>query len=128
MGDTLEQKLGIKIQFNIRDDTIKIKMDGDNDSHVAKLDVITVDLKTIDLDTLEISKDSFKMDFKAPIICDKNRVNSSKSIIVGFNFEGQDRDKILGIIEEIARNFGPEWEDAVQKRKEEIKKRRIIKR
>jgi len=44
-------------------------------------------------------------------------------MMVGVKFEGIDKDAFVQKIEETSRSFGPEWEDAVTRRKEAIQKR-----
>jgi len=41
---------------------------------------------------------------------------------------GEDKDAFIEKIEETAKNFGPEWEEAVRRRKEEILKRNMSNR
>ena len=126
MGESLKKKLGIEVQFDINGDELKIKFEDNKNVCDAKLDEITINLKIVELNNLEIKKNGLKMDFKAPIICDKNNIDTSESIIAGFSFEGRDKEKIMEIVEEIAKTFGPEWENAVRKRKKEILKRNKI--
>ena len=68
----------------------------------------------------EIKKNGLKMEFKAPIICKTRNIEHSSSMMIGVKFEGKDKEAFIEKIEETARNFGPEWERSVHKRKEEI--------
>ena len=63
------------------------------------------------------------MDFEAPLICNKDNINISKSIMIGVKLEGKDKNIFNEKVEEIAKNFGPDWEEAVRKRKESILER-----
>lgn len=123
MRDILQQKLGVKIEYNVGQNEMRIDMEGNDDNYYAKLDEIILNPKIVDLHNLEIKKNGVKMDFKAPIICNINNVDFSRSMMAGVRFEGEDKDAFIEKIEETAKNFGPEWEEAVRRRKEEILKR-----
>jgi hypothetical protein len=84
------------------------------------LDEIVINPKIVDLYGLDIRKTVIKMDFKAPVICDKSNFNLLSSMMVGVKFEGEDKNKFIEFIEERARSFGPEWDNAVRRRREEI--------
>jgi hypothetical protein len=105
---------------------MRIDMEGADSNFFARLDEIKLNPKIVDLYTLEIKNNGVKMDFKAPIICNLDNVDLSKSMMAGVKFEGEDKGAFIEKIEDVAKNFGPEWESAVRKRKEEIRKRNII--
>ena len=46
-------------------------------------------------------------------------------MLVGVDFNGVDKDVFISKIEETARSFGPEWENAVLRRKQLIEQRTI---
>jgi len=123
LEDILQKKLEVKIDLVAGLDEIKIDMDGSENSFYARLDEIQLNPKIVNLHNIEIKKNSVKMDFKAPIICNFNNVDPSKSMMVGVKFKGIDKDAFVQKIEETARSFGPEWEDAVTRRKEAIRGR-----
>jgi len=123
MDDILQQKLGVKMEYNTSNPEIKINMEGLDSNYYAKLNDIQIDPRLVDLSNLEIKKNSLKIDFKAPIICNNDNIDFSKSMMVGVKFEGEDKQNFIEKIEETAKNFGPEWEKAVLRRKEIIQKR-----
>ncbi len=123
MGDILHQKLRVQIEYNVRGENVKIDLEGDNGSYYAKLDKININPSIVDLNNFEIKKNSVKMDFKAPIVCNTDNLESSNSLILGLEFDGKDKEKFIEHIEEKAKSFGPEWEAAVKKRKQAIKDR-----
>ena len=123
MEDILQKKLGVKIDLVAGHDEIKIDMEGSEKNFYARLDEIQLNPKIVNLHNIEIKKNSVKMDFKAPIICNFNNIDPSKSMMVGVKFKGVDRDAFVNKIEETARSFGPEWEEAVLRRKDAIRKR-----
>jgi len=123
LEDILQKKLGVKIDLVAELDEIKIDMEGSENSFYARLDEIQLNPKIVNLYNIEIKKNSVKMDFKAPIICNFNNVDPSKSMMVGVKFKGIDKDVFVQKIEETARSFGPEWEDAVTRREEAIRGR-----
>jgi hypothetical protein len=126
MGDILQQKLGVKIEYIIGQNEMKIGMEGADSNYYARLDEILLNPKIVNLYNLEIKKSSVKMDFKAPIICNIDNIDMSKSMMAGVKFEGEDKEAFIQKVEETARNFGPEWEEAVLRRKDEIKRRNIV--
>jgi len=67
---------------------MKINMEGTNDDYYAKLDEILINPKIVDLHNLEIKKNGVKMDFKAPIICNIDNADLSRSMRAGVKFEG----------------------------------------
>jgi len=123
LEEILQKKLEVKIDLVAGHDEIKIDMDGSENSFYARLDEIQLNPKIVDLHNIEIKKNGVKMDFKAPVICNFNNVDLSKSMMVGVKFEGIDKDAFVKKIEETARSFGPEWESAVTRRKEAIRGR-----
>jgi hypothetical protein len=128
MRDILQQKLGVKIEYVVGQNEMRIDMEGAEGNFFARLDEIKLNPKIVDLYNLEIKNNGVKMDFKAPIICKLDNVDFSRSMMAGVKFEGQDKNLLIERIEDVAKSFGPEWETAVQKRKEEIQKRNIMNR
>jgi len=126
MRDILQQKLGVKIEYVVGQNEMRIDMEGADGNFFARLDEIKLNPKIVDLYNLEIKNNGVKMDFKAPIICKLDNVDFSKSMMAGVKFEGEDKAALIEKIEDVAKSFGPEWESAVRKRKEEIRKRNII--
>jgi len=126
MRDVLQQKLGVKIEYVVGQNEMRIDMEGADGNFFARLDEIKLNPKIVDLYNLEIKNNGVKMDFKAPIICKLDNVDFSKSMMAGVKFEGEDKAALIEKIEDVAKSFGPEWESAVRKRKEEIRKRNII--
>jgi len=128
MRDILQHKLGVKIEYIVNQSEMKIDMEGTDGNYYARLDEIIINPKIVDLYNLDIRKNGVKIDFKAPIICNIDTADLSRSMMAGVKFEGEDKDAFIKKIEETARSFGPEWEKAVLKRKEEIQKRRVMNR
>lgn len=120
MDDILQRKLGVKIEYNLGEDEVIVDMEGAENKVYTKLDEIVINPKIVDLHNLDIRKTGVKMDFKAPVICDTSNLNLLSSMMVGVKFEGEDKNKFIDFIEERARSFGPEWDDAVRRRREEI--------
>ena len=125
MDDILQQMLGINIEYIIGIDEMKIKMVGANDNYYAELDEIIINPKIVDFHDLEIKKSGVNMDLKTPIICNTDNINLSNSMMIGIKSEGKDKNKFIEKIDEIAKSFGPEWEEAVHKRKDAILARSI---
>jgi len=128
MRDILQHKLGVKIEYIVNQSEMKIDMEGADDNYYARLDEIIINPQIVDLYNLDIRKNGVKMDFKAPIICNIDTMDLSRSMMAGVKFEGEDKDAFIKKIEEIATSFGPEWEKAVLMRKEEIQKRMSMNR
>ena len=123
MDDILQKMIGIKIEQYIGIEEMKINIEGVDDNYYVKLDEIIINPKIVDFHNIEIKKNSIKMDFEAPLICNKDNINISKSIMIGVKLEGKDKNIFNEKVEEIAKNFGPDWEEAVRKRKESILER-----
>ena len=123
MADILQQKLDVKVEFALGQEEMRIDMEGVEGNYYANLDEIILNTKIIDLRDLEIKKNNVKMDFQAPIICNNDNITPSKSMMVGVKFRGVDEEAFVEKIEQTAKNFGPEWEKAVIRRKEQIKER-----
>ena len=128
MGDILQQKLGVKIEYIVGQNEMRIDMEGAGGNFFARLDEIKLNPNIVELYNLEIKNNGVKMDFKAPIICKLDNIDFSKSMMAGVKFEGQDKEVFIEKIEGVAKSFGPEWEAAVQKRKEAIQKRNVLDR
>ncbi len=120
MDDILQRKIGVKIEYNLGEDEIMVDMEGTEGNYYTKLDEIVINPKIVDLHNLDIRKTGVKMDFKVPVICDTSNLSLLSSMMVGVKFEGEDKDKFVEFIEERARSFGPEWDDAVRRRREEL--------
>jgi hypothetical protein len=126
MNGILQEKIGVKVEYYTGQNEMKIDMDNIEGSFYANLDKIQINPKIVNLGNLEIKKTGIKMDFKAPVICNPENFDSSKSLMAGVKFEGKDKFAFIDKIEETAKKFSPEWEEAVLKRKEEIQKRSVM--
>ena len=120
MGDILQKMLGVSIEFNSSQDKMKIDFEGSDDNFYADLDEVLINPKIVNLRNLIIKKNGIKFDFNAPIICNVDNVLRSSSMMGGVKFEGVDKRSFIERIEDTARNFGPEWERAVERRKRDI--------
>ena len=125
MAEILQQKLGVKIEFILGHNELRIDMEGSDGNFYAQLDEIRLNPKIVNLQNLEIKKNGVKMNFNAPVICNINNIDETKSMMAGVKFEGLDKDAFIKKIEETARNFGPQWEAAVLRRTDEIDHRKI---
>jgi len=123
MNEVLEKILGVKIEYYVGVNLMKINMDSTNEDYYASLNQLQLDPRIVKLNNLKIEKKGMKVDFEAPIVCDIENIQPSVSMMKGIKFEGKDKNAFIAKIEETARNFGPEWEESVRKRKEEILKR-----
>jgi len=126
MNGILQEKIGVKVEYYTGQNEMKIDMDEIEETFYANLDRIVINPKIVNLGNLEIKKNGVKMDFKAPIIYNPENFDSSRSLMAGVKFEGKDKFAFIDKIEETARKFSPEWEEAVLKRKEEIQKRSVM--
>ena len=126
MNGILQEKIGVKVEYYTGQNEMKIDMDEIEETFYANLDRIVINPKIVNLGNLEIKKNGVKMDFKAPIIYNPENFDSSRSLMAGVKFEGKDKFAFIDKIEETARKFSPEWEEAVLKRKEEIQKRNVM--
>ena len=125
MEDVLQKKIGVKVDITTVNQDIKINLEGSENNFFVKLDDLKLNTKIVEIDSLEIKKNNVVMGFKAPIICNNNNVDDTRSMLVGVDFNGVDKDVFITKIEETARSFGPEWENAVLRRKQLIEQRTI---
>ncbi len=123
MADVLNKKLRVKIEYSKNSREMKINMEGAEGDYFANLDEVSINPKVVDVNNFEIRKSGVKMDVDAPVICDPDNEDSIESFLVGIKFEGKDKEKVVQHVEERVKSFGPEWEEAVRKRRERIKKR-----
>ena len=123
VDNMLQKMLGVKIEYNSGLEKMKIDTDVGDGSFYADLDEIVINPKIVNLHNVMIKKKNVKVDFNTPVICNPDSAKASGSMMVGVKFEGVDKYSFVEKIEEVARSFGPEWEDAVEKRKMELKGR-----
>jgi len=90
MGDILQHKIGVKIEYVVGQGEMKIDLEGSDDNYYAKLDEIMVNPLIVDLHNLDLKKNGIKMDFNAPLICNLDNFDSSKSLMGGVKFEGEE--------------------------------------
>lgn len=128
MDEILQKMLGVKIEYGLGQEEMKINLGEAEENIYAKLDTISINPKIVSINNLEVKKNSIKMDVKAPIICNPRSVQISSTMMAGIKFEGEGKKLFVDKIEERVRSFGPEWEEAVSKRKEEIVKRNNLSR
>ncbi len=120
MNNILRQMLGIKIEFNSGNEEMKIDIGETNSSFYANLDNISINPKIVNFNSIQLKRTGLKLDFNAPVICNLGQEEMSGSMMLGVKFEGKDKERFSREIEEKIRNFGPEWENAVKKRRDEI--------
>ena len=118
--------IGLKIEYDISQKDMKINLEGQEENYYANLDSIQINPKIVNFSNLDIKKQGIKMDMNAPFIFNPENPESSSPMIGGIKFEGLDKNSFIEKIEETARGFGPEWDSAVKKRRDEITKRSQI--
>ena len=123
MGDVLNKKMKVRIEYNKNSQKMKINMEGSEGDYYANLDEVSINPKVVDVNNFEIRKNGVKMDVDAPVICDPDNEDSFEPLLVGIKFEGKDKEKVVEHIEERVKSFGPEWEEAVEKREKRLKDR-----
>lgn len=120
MDNILKEMLEIKIEFNSGNNDMKIDIGGTGNSFYASLDSMFINPKIVNFNNIDIKKTGVKLDFKAPVICNPGQEKITGSMMLGVKFEGKDKERFSKEIEEKISNFGPEWEKAVKRRREEI--------
>jgi hypothetical protein len=120
MNNILKEMLGIKIEINSSNEDMKIDVGETNGSLYANLENISINPKIVHFNNIQLKRTGLKLDFNAPIICNLGQEDITESMMLGVKFEGKDKDLFSKEIEEKIRNFGPEWENAVKRRREEI--------
>lgn len=123
VDDMLQKMLGVKIEYNTGLEKMRINTDVDDENFYADLDEIIINPKIVNLHEVEIKKKNVKVDFNTPVIFNPSSAGGSGSMMAGVKFEGVDKYSFIEKIEEVARSFGSEWEEAVEKRRTGIQRR-----
>ena len=90
MGDTLQYRRVIGLQYSLGKGEIKINMDGTNDDYYSNVDEIQIDPRNIDLNTLQLEKEAVTMQFSKPIICNIKSGKYLSTMLCGAKFEGKE--------------------------------------
>ncbi len=122
MTDTLQYRKVIGLEYILGQGDMKINMEGIGDNYYSNLDEVEINPEKLDLNNFEINKNTIKIKFSTPIICNVNSGRHYSTMICGTEFEGQDKELLvekLGGLASIVNSF---QDESVQKRKDTIQK------
>ena len=122
MVDTLQYRKVIGLEYILGQGDMKSNMEGTSDNYYSKLDEVEINPEKLDLNNFEINKNTIKIKFSTPVICNVNSGRHYSTMICGTEFEGQDKELLvekLGGLASIVNSF---QDESVQKRKDIIQK------
>ena len=122
MNDLLQYRKVTSLEYVLGQGDMKINIKGTDDNYYSKLDEVEINPEKIDLNNFEISKDTIKIKFSTPIICNINSGRHYSTMMCGTEFEGQDEDLLVERLRGISDRARSYRDESVQKRKDEIQK------
>jgi len=124
MGDILQYRCVVGLEYSFAKGEIKINMEGTNDDYYSNVDEVQINPDVVDLDKFGLDRNAVTMRFSKPIICNINSGKYSSSMMCGARFEGKERGLLVEKLEDLASKFGFLTDESVQKKKEEIQSRK----
>ena len=122
MNDLLQYRKVTSLEYVLGQGDMKINIKGTDDNYYSKLDEVEINPEKIDLNNFEISKDTIKIKFSTPIICNINSGRHYSTMMCGTEFEGQDEDLLVERLRGISDRARSYRDESVQKRKDAIQK------
>ena len=123
MGDTLQYRRVIGLQYTLGKGEIKINMVGTIDDYYSNVDEVQINPSTVGLNNLELDRNAVTMRFSEPIICNIRSGKYHSSMMCGAKFEGKESSLLVERLEDLADRFGFLMDESVQKKKEEMQSR-----
>jgi hypothetical protein len=124
MGDTLQYRRVVGLEYSLGNGEIKINMDGTNDDYYSNVDEVQINPSSIDLNNFQLDKEAVTMHFSKPIICNINSGKYHSSMKCGAKFEGKESSQFVERLEDLADRIEFLIDESVEKKKEEIQSRR----
>jgi len=124
MTDAIQYRKVIGLEYTIGQGDMKIDMEGADHNYYSKLEEVAINPEKLpDLNNFEIKKNTIKMKFSTPVICNVNSGRHYSTMICGIEFEGQDKDLLVERLGGISDRRDSFKDEPVQKRKEEIQEK-----
>jgi len=124
MGDILQYRRVVGLEYSLGKGEMKINMEGTNDDYYSNVDEVQINPDVVDLNNFGLDKNEVTMRFSKPIICNINSGKYSSSMMCGARFEGKERGLLVEKLEDLASKFGFLMDESVQKKKEEIQSKK----
>ncbi len=121
MGEILQYRRVIALEYSLGKGETKINMEGTLDNYYSKLDKVNIDPNVVDLSNLKVTKNSVKINFASPIICNVDSGRHFSSMICGAKLEGKNEDLLVERLEDLAAKLGYSNDGAVMWQKKEKK-------
>jgi hypothetical protein len=124
MTDTIQYRKVIGLEYTLGQGNMKIDMEGTDHNYYSKLEEVAINPeKLLDLNNFEIKRNTIKMKFSTPVICNVNSGRHYSTMICGTEFEGQDKDLLVERLGGISDRHDSFKDESVQKKKEEIQEK-----
>jgi hypothetical protein len=117
MGETLQYRKVIAIDYSLGNGETKINMEGTLDNYYSKLDKVDIDPNVVNLSNLKFTKNSIKIHFSSPIICNINSGKHLSSMLCGAKLEGKNENLLVERLEDLAAKLGYSNDESVMWRK-----------
>lgn len=95
MTDVFQYRQVIELEYLLGKGQINIKMENTNDIYYSKIDEVKINPKITFLKKFMIFKDSVRLNFSKPIICNIQSGRNFSSMFCGVDFEGKDKNILV---------------------------------
>ena len=87
MGDILQYRRVVGLEYSLGKGEMKINMEGTNDDYYSNVDEVQINPEVVDLNNLGLDKNAVTMRFSKPIICNISSGKYYSSMMCGAKFE-----------------------------------------
>lgn len=121
MGEILQYRKVIALDYSLGKGETKINMDGTLDNYYSKIDKLNIDPNAVDLSNLKVTKNSVKINFTSPIVCNVDSGRHFSSMLCGAKLEGKNEDLLVERLEDLAAKLGYSNDGSIMWRKKKNK-------
>ena len=118
MGDILQYRRVVGLEYAFGKGEMKINMDDTNDDYYSNVDEVQINPELVDLNSLELEKNTLTMHFSKPLNCNVKSGRYLSSMICGSKFEGKEKNLHVEKLEDLASKLEILADESVQKKKE----------
>ena len=120
MGEILQYRRVVRLEYSLGNGGIKINMEGSNDDYFSTVDEIQMGTGGVDLNNIGLDNDTVIMDFSKPVVCNIKAGRYYNSMLCGAKLEGKNRVLYVEKLDDLASKLEMLRDEAVEKKKEEI--------
>jgi len=124
MGDTLQYRRVMRLEYALGSGDLKLNMEGSNDNYYSNVDEVQINPNDVDLGDFKLDKNAVIMNFSKSIICNINAGKYYNSIMCGAKFEGKDKSLFVERLDSLASRLESMLDESVEKRKEDIQSKK----